>query len=291
MTPGKADADSTCAGDVSSAVTSDVERTSGAETANEEEKAPSILDEIGAEDATAILSANEEKTPKAEPIIEGNLLSHNTDESKEQIVSKDSELSSTISQQKVGRSLKLMEATTSIDSTDAESSTVNGASSPTLTPRKERTASLRPSMFQSPNPEQRRPSRWATVETPYTEMVKNRNGSRTGSTARKAVSDIGLNDNGPKDVLEPSSFLESYGFEKPVYENPDNLKLAYKTLQRRGNLSSSAHWTPPPGVDPRNREAYLTDADFMDVFGVDRIAFAEQPKWRQQARKKDLGLF
>lgn len=47
----------------------------------------------------------------------------------------------------------------------------------------------------------------------------------------------------------------------------------------------------PAGVDPSRKEDYLDDATFTSKFGVSRADFAAQPKWRRDAKKKELGLF
>jgi len=47
----------------------------------------------------------------------------------------------------------------------------------------------------------------------------------------------------------------------------------------------------PAGVDPNHKEDYLSDADFKDVFKCSRAEFKELKPWKQQALKKDAGLF
>jgi len=44
-------------------------------------------------------------------------------------------------------------------------------------------------------------------------------------------------------------------------------------------------------VNPACKEAYLSDADFEQVFGMDRGAFDKQAKWKKDAAKKKAGLF
>ena len=45
------------------------------------------------------------------------------------------------------------------------------------------------------------------------------------------------------------------------------------------------------GVDPTRKEAYLSPADFLDVFKVTKEEFMKFPTWRQQQRKKLVRLF
>ena len=48
----------------------------------------------------------------------------------------------------------------------------------------------------------------------------------------------------------------------------------------------------PEGVDPSRKEQFLEDAVFQKLFGSSKEAsFAAQPKWKQSAKKKELGLF
>nr|XP_020457982.1 villin-like protein [Monopterus albus] len=47
----------------------------------------------------------------------------------------------------------------------------------------------------------------------------------------------------------------------------------------------------PLGVDPSQREVYLTDVDFENLLGTRRADFLRLPKWRQNDLKKKAGLF
>lgn len=47
----------------------------------------------------------------------------------------------------------------------------------------------------------------------------------------------------------------------------------------------------PPGVDPSQREDYLSDGDFENILGTTRADFHRLPKWRQNDLKKKAGLF
>jgi villin 1/advillin len=47
----------------------------------------------------------------------------------------------------------------------------------------------------------------------------------------------------------------------------------------------------PPGVDPKNKELYLSDSDFQSLFGCDKAAFEKQAAWKKTAAKKKVGLF
>ncbi|KAF7669288.1 hypothetical protein LDENG_00203310 [Lucifuga dentata] len=47
----------------------------------------------------------------------------------------------------------------------------------------------------------------------------------------------------------------------------------------------------PQGVDPSQREDYLSDGDFENLLGTNRADFQRLPKWRQSDLKKKAGLF
>ncbi|PIO34116.1 hypothetical protein AB205_0130010, partial [Aquarana catesbeiana] len=47
----------------------------------------------------------------------------------------------------------------------------------------------------------------------------------------------------------------------------------------------------PDGVDPTKKEMYLTDSDFVNIFGMPKAQFSQLPKWKQQNIKKQHGLF
>ena len=47
----------------------------------------------------------------------------------------------------------------------------------------------------------------------------------------------------------------------------------------------------PEDVDLARKEMYLDDDTFMALFNMDKSQFVALPKWRQVAKKKELGLF
>jgi advillin len=48
---------------------------------------------------------------------------------------------------------------------------------------------------------------------------------------------------------------------------------------------------PIAGVDSTRKEDYLSPEEFNAIFGQDKVSFYAMPKWKQQAKKKDVGLF
>jgi hypothetical protein len=47
----------------------------------------------------------------------------------------------------------------------------------------------------------------------------------------------------------------------------------------------------PSNIDTRNRELYLSDADFMSIFKMTKDEFSKVPAWRKQELKKRAKLF
>ncbi|MEE6467429.1 hypothetical protein FKM82_007235 [Ascaphus truei] len=47
----------------------------------------------------------------------------------------------------------------------------------------------------------------------------------------------------------------------------------------------------PDGVDPSQKEMFLSDADFVNLMGMPKNQFRQLPKWKQQTLKKQYGLF
>ncbi|XP_069012200.1 advillin isoform X2 [Embiotoca jacksoni] len=47
----------------------------------------------------------------------------------------------------------------------------------------------------------------------------------------------------------------------------------------------------PEGVDPSQKERYLSDSDFSSVFGITKDAFVTLPPWKQLSMKKEKGMF
>ena len=49
--------------------------------------------------------------------------------------------------------------------------------------------------------------------------------------------------------------------------------------------------TTDADVDPTKKEAALSDAQFKETFDMTKAEFYALPKWKQQQKKKDAGLF
>lgn len=48
---------------------------------------------------------------------------------------------------------------------------------------------------------------------------------------------------------------------------------------------------PPPGVDKSCRENYLSEEDFLKVFGCSRAEYTAMPQWKRVQKKRATGLF
>ena len=56
------------------------------------------------------------------------------------------------------------------------------------------------------------------------------------------------------------------------------------------DLRVPSQWNAPE-IDALHREAYLSDAEFEQVFGITRDEFSQFPQWKQLNKKKELKLF
>lgn len=77
----------------------------------------------------------------------------------------------------------------------------------------------------------------------------------------------------PPPLPSPALASVTKGGAKPVYTH-DTLK-----------------YTLPDDVDPTVKETYLSTAEFQTIFGSDITAFNAMPKWKRDAKKKEVGLF
>ncbi|CAJ1354843.1 unnamed protein product, partial [Effrenium voratum] len=71
--------------------------------------------------------------------------------------------------------------------------------------------------------------------------------------------------------------------EEACYADPAQKKYSHDQLK--------ASQGRPDDVDPSRREQYLSDAEFLSVFGMPFGDFQKQPKWKQQNVKKAKDLF
>ena len=74
--------------------------------------------------------------------------------------------------------------------------------------------------------------------------------------------------------------VEEIKKEESKYLNPSSNKFQFEQLKGF-----------PEGVDPTKKEAYLSNEDFVKVFGMTIEKFYDQKKWKQTEKKKETGLF
>jgi hypothetical protein len=65
------------------------------------------------------------------------------------------------------------------------------------------------------------------------------------------------------------------------YNDPASKSYSYEQLKAG----------PIDGVDPIGKELYLEDTVFLELFGMDKVTFAAQPKWKKDTQKKKISLF
>jgi len=59
--------------------------------------------------------------------------------------------------------------------------------------------------------------------------------------------------------------------------------FTYEQLKERDKL--------PKTVDKALLEEYLSDSEFVTVFGIDKKAWADTPAWKKSEEKKRVGLY
>ncbi|GMY10606.1 villin-1 isoform X2 [Fagus crenata] len=87
-------------------------------------------------------------------------------------------------------------------------------------------------------------------------------------------------------AVEPRSLSQSVGFIQ-ADGCGDCVNLLIYPYERLCVISSD----PVAGIDVTKREAYLSDEEFQDKFGMTKSAFYQLPKWRQNKLKMSLNLF
>jgi len=73
---------------------------------------------------------------------------------------------------------------------------------------------------------------------------------------------------------------------EPVAEYSNAMSRKYPYGLLRGGASCR-----PADVDPACKEQYLSDLEFVAVFGMDNISFQKLPRWKQLNMKRAKGLF
>mmetsp|Transcript_10820 Transcript_10820/g.14042 ORF Transcript_10820/g.14042 Transcript_10820/m.14042 type:complete len:834 (+) Transcript_10820:53-2554(+) len=82
----------------------------------------------------------------------------------------------------------------------------------------------------------------------------------------------------------------------PVTMEDVQLKMEEKYSPHKADTSKKYTYAelrdnPPADVPPDQKEKFLSDTEFQEVFGMDRASFDGLAKWKQQSLKKQKGLF
>ena len=81
-------------------------------------------------------------------------------------------------------------------------------------------------------------------------------------------------------VVEASE--PTHAVEEPTYMPVGEAAFTLEQLASGGTANN---------VDPTKKELYLSDAEFADVFKMDKAAWEKQPKWKRVQEKKKKGIF
>jgi len=83
------------------------------------------------------------------------------------------------------------------------------------------------------------------------------------------------------------------GQEKKHFWEPQLVNEGFTLGYTSGTLAYSVLVTGdlPESVDPSKKEEYLSDAEFVQVLGLQREEFSSLPAWKQVNLKKNAGLF
>ncbi|XP_061363942.1 villin-3-like [Gastrolobium bilobum] len=92
-----------------------------------------------------------------------------------------------------------------------------------------------------------------------------------------------------KETQELAPESGSNGDLEPKQENVEDgndsqRTFSYDQLKTKSGKNVS-------GIDPKRREAYLSDEEFKTVFGMAKEAFYKLPRWKQDMLKKKFELF
>ncbi|CAL9097950.1 unnamed protein product [Musa textilis] len=89
---------------------------------------------------------------------------------------------------------------------------------------------------------------------------------------------------GDGSVSESSDADSEVTQEPKMDENCGETTFSYERLKAKSS-------DPVSRIDHKQREAYLSDAEFETVLGMTKEAFYQQPKWKQDMQKRKVDLF
>ncbi|XP_041040598.1 advillin [Carcharodon carcharias] len=147
--------------------------------------------------------------------------------------------------------------------------------------------------------------KWNTGKTSHYDEMRCKLGDVSGITQISVdLNNTDLNKKGGQTPAPSSAFPHSPASAAPTFppQTPGSTSPAPpassgptvvngKEYYPREMLMNKAADELPGGVDPGTKEQYLSDEDFVDVFGMTREEFRDAPSWRQMILKKQKNLF
>ena len=170
-------------------------------------------------------------------------------------------------------------------------SSIGAAGAAVAAPVRQASAVLRPVILR-PN---QSPMKTVTVQT-FTSPTGTPSSPKEPKRAPTVLRPVSLRPNQAparlfkEDAPEPPSPKHGSGVSAQIFEQPFEEPAGASTTFTHAELKKPINELPK-GVDPRKREQYLTDADFVAVLGTTRAAFEKLRGWRQNELKRKVGLF
>ncbi|XP_063329165.1 advillin isoform X1 [Pelmatolapia mariae] len=103
---------------------------------------------------------------------------------------------------------------------------------------------------------------------------------------------------------DPTKWSSGKSYEELKKEFGDTASPVNVAVEQNGGNSVKSFQSFPPdalrnklaselpeGVDPKQKEKYLSDSDFTTVFGMTKDQFVSLPQWKQLKMKKEKGMF
>lgn len=90
--------------------------------------------------------------------------------------------------------------------------------------------------------------------------------------------------------------MQTINYDLQLQEGKENIAVPLEkelTLLTRSTypLATLLERPLPDGVDPTKLEIYLSDDDFVELLSMTKYEFQQLPLWKQNATKKEKGLF
>ena len=138
-----------------------------------------------------------------------------------------------------------------------------------------------------------------TFADPYAERLKSLKSFKTTASWSVKKSENFVDPLSKKKTLKSTSSA-SWAKDIPEVEDTDEAPKPPATEQSTAPLAPGdasifsyevLKSSCPAGVEPHQKEQFLSDTEFTNVFGMDKATFNGMAKWKQQQAKKKVGLF